>query len=194
MSAACGISRASFATRWSLGEMGSELELSAIGPSNRSHDPAPPSLHGVLWGEFPRFPGTTRCSDSLPPFRPHFVAFAWPYRAGLARSLPGEGSPPAWVVGLVTRLPDRDAARRRSGLLGSWGAPRAHMLRSQTAPGRVGASPLAAPPCGLPASPRRRPPDRLTSRGSITRPARSLCTLRSAGCPNATQHSVPAAG
>jgi len=34
----------------------------------------------------------------------------------------------------------------------------------------------------------------INSRGSITRPARSLCTLRSAGCPNATQHSVPAGG
>jgi hypothetical protein len=34
----------------------------------------------------------------------------------------------------------------------------------------------------------------LNSRGSITRPAHSLCTLRSAGCPTATQHSVPAGG
>ena len=62
-------------------------------------------------GEFPRFPGTTRCSDSLPPLRPHFVAFAWPYRAWARYSLPGERSPPAWVLGLVTRLPDRDSWR-----------------------------------------------------------------------------------
>jgi transposase-like protein len=26
--------------------------------------PAPPSLHGVPWGRFPRFRGTTRRSDS----------------------------------------------------------------------------------------------------------------------------------
>ena len=31
-------------------------------------------------------------------------------------------------------------------------------------------------------------------RGSITRPARSLCTLRSRGPPRTTQHSVPAGG
>ena len=31
-------------------------------------------------------------------------------------------------------------------------------------------------------------------RGSITQPGRSLCTLRSAGYPNPTQHSVPAGG
>jgi hypothetical protein len=31
-------------------------------------------------------------------------------------------------------------------------------------------------------------------RGSITRPADSLCTLRRMGCPTTTQHSVPAAG
>jgi hypothetical protein len=62
-------------------------------------------------GEFPRFAGTTRCSDSLPPFRPHFVAFAWPYRAWARCSLPGEGSPPAWLWGLVTRLPDRGSWR-----------------------------------------------------------------------------------
>ena len=33
-----------------------------------------------------------------------------------------------------------------------------------------------------------------TSRGSITRPARPLCTLRSRGHPRTTQHSVPAGG
>ena len=31
-------------------------------------------------------------------------------------------------------------------------------------------------------------------RGSITRPARSLCTLRSRGRPRTTQHSIPAGG
>ena len=31
-------------------------------------------------------------------------------------------------------------------------------------------------------------------RGSITRPARSLCTLRSRGHPRTTQHSIPAGG
>ncbi len=35
-------------------------------------------------------------------------------------------------------------------------------------------------------------PARIYFRGSITRPARSLCTLRSRGHPRTTQHSVPA--
>src|SRR5262249_37284117 len=34
----------------------------------------------------------------------------------------------------------------------------------------------------------------LNSRGSLTQPACSLCTLRSAGYPASTQHSVPAGG
>src|SRR5262249_60158629 len=34
----------------------------------------------------------------------------------------------------------------------------------------------------------------LNSRGSLTQPARSLCTLRSVGYPASTQHSVPAGG
>ena len=37
-------------------------------------------------------------------------------------------------------------------------------------------------------------PARIYFRGSITRPARSLCTLRSRGHPRTTQHSVPAGG
>jgi hypothetical protein len=37
--------------------------------------------------EFPGFTATMKCSDALPPFRPRFVAFAWPYhvvRSGFA--------------------------------------------------------------------------------------------------------------
>ena len=44
----------------------------------------------------------------------------------------------------------------------------------------------------LPLVERRRLPQ-LRFRGSITRPTDFLCTLRSSGCPNTTQHSVPAA-
>ncbi len=83
-------------------------------------------------GEFPRFTGTTRCSDSLPPLRPHFVAFAWPYRAWARCSLPGEGSPPAWVLGLVTRLPDRDSCAETTGPPRFLGIPHARMPRSRT--------------------------------------------------------------
>ena len=51
-----------------------------------------------------------------------------------------------------------------------------------------------APRCCLPLLRRRRLPRLERFRGSITRPAYSLCTLRSVGCPTATQHSVPAVG
>jgi hypothetical protein len=54
------------------------------------HNAAPPSLHGVWEGPFPRFLATTRRSDSLPLLSPHFVAFVWRYR----RFVPGS-SPPA---------------------------------------------------------------------------------------------------
>src|SRR5207302_9012609 len=39
-------------------------------------DPVPPSLHGVLRGSFPRFPGTMRHCDSPPSFP--WVSFPYP--------------------------------------------------------------------------------------------------------------------
>jgi hypothetical protein len=41
------------------------------------HNAAPPSLHRVREGPFPRFPTTLRRSDSRPSRSPHWVAFAW---------------------------------------------------------------------------------------------------------------------
>ncbi len=46
-----------------------------------------------------------RCSDSLTSIPPHFVAFVWWYRVCARSSLPGEGSAPSWVLGLVTGCP-----------------------------------------------------------------------------------------
>ncbi len=43
------------------------------------HNAAPPSLPGVLEGQFPRFSATMRRCDSLPLISPHFVAFSWRY-------------------------------------------------------------------------------------------------------------------
>ncbi len=45
------------------------------------------------------------CSDSLTSIPPHFVAFVWRYRVCARCSLPGEGSAPAWVLGLITGRP-----------------------------------------------------------------------------------------
>jgi len=59
------------------------------------HDAAPPSLHGVREGPFPRFDATMRRSDSLPSVSPHFVSFAWRYhslRPLFVPSGPGHGA------------------------------------------------------------------------------------------------------
>ena len=45
------------------------------GFSSTAHETAPPSLDGVPSGWFPRFHGTMRCCDSLPPISPRFVSF-----------------------------------------------------------------------------------------------------------------------
>jgi hypothetical protein len=45
------------------------------------------------------------CSDSLTSVPPRFVAFAWWYRVCARSSLPGEGSAPSWVLGLITGCP-----------------------------------------------------------------------------------------
>jgi hypothetical protein len=83
-------------------------------------------------GWFPRFSGTIRYSDSLPPIRPRFVAFAWPYRAWALSSLPGEGSPPAWVSALVTRLAVREYGAETTGPPRFLDIPPAPMPRSRT--------------------------------------------------------------
>ena len=113
--------------------MDSELDVPGIVPSNHSRDPAPPSLDGVLWGEFPRFAGTMQCSDSLPPIRPRFVAFAWPYRAGLAIRSPARASPPAGVSAFVHPVALPGLGAETSGPPGFLGSPTARMPRSSTA-------------------------------------------------------------
>ena len=72
--------------------------------------------------------------------------------------------------------------------------PCEHALLPSDPGGTKRARPIAARRCSLPRLLRRRLPRQLDFRGSMTRPAHSLCTLRSAGYPNATQHSLPAAG
>lgn len=103
----CRISSFLHQHRYSLKCRCDEFRAQSLGHRSlqRSPDPAPPSLHGILWGEFSRFVGITQCSDSLPSFRPHFVAFAWPYRAGLALRSPARTShlPGSWR--LITRSP-----------------------------------------------------------------------------------------
>ena len=118
-----------FATWWSFVEMVVEPDVSFIVPSTSSMlRPRLPSTGPS--GQFPRFSGTTRCSDSPPPIPSCFVAFAQRYRSRfLFRSRGGRNRPAgarAWSPGARP-----GSLRRRRGLPGSWTSP----LRTCSAPG-----------------------------------------------------------
>jgi hypothetical protein len=61
-------------------------------------------------------------------------------------------------------------------------------------PGRTDVSGAWTSSARPPLCPQRRLPRHPFFRGSMARPWNSLCTLRAAGCPSHTQHSLPAAG
>lgn len=137
------------------------------------HDPASPSLHRVPWDGFPDFAGTMGGSDFRPLVPPHFVAFAW--RCSAKRP-PSAGS----------------LSEKRSDLLGSWGTP----MRARPAlrPRWVrDLRPLRGHTIRRPILQELGSPPRLF-RGSITRPTRSLSTLRSGSYLSTTQDSLPVRG
>jgi hypothetical protein len=63
------------------------------------HNAAPPSLHGVREGPFPRFHTTMRRSDSRPSLSLCFVAFASRYHRGVGCLLPATGDARSWAPG-----------------------------------------------------------------------------------------------
>ena len=72
------------------------------------HNAAPPSLHGVREGPFPRFHTTMRRCDSLTSFSPHFVAFVWRYHRCVPRSSPSaRDTGPRIDLELVSRVSGR---------------------------------------------------------------------------------------
>ena len=156
-------------TRHSLPSTGSAGACSPASPVPRS---APTPDRPSRRASFPSRNGTVRALDVR----------SWGRRAR---------HPRAWAVRPGAH--PGSLARRRSGLPGSWGAPHVCMPRSSTP-----ASSSRPASCGVSI----RPSVFLTtsalagiiSRGSITRPAHSLCTLRSADHSATTQHSVPAGG
>src|ERR1043166_1750799 len=162
LSACCGISLASSATRWSFVEMFPELELSAICPSRDSVPRCPlPST------------GSPRVRVSL--LRRYYEAFRLPsaHRAALRSSL-------------ARRFPPLVEAHGSPRFLES---PDARMPGSQTPVGprpqvRCGVEVLPS------VSRTTSAPTKCHFRGSMTQPAHSLCTLHARGYPRPAQHSV----
>ena len=103
------------------------------GSGLRSRDAAPPSLHGVREGPFPRFTATTECSDSLPSISPHFVSFAWRYHRCVPCLSPSvRDAGPGIILELVGGISSRLARWRRQALPSSQGIPRDHSPCSST--------------------------------------------------------------
>ena len=172
--------------------MFSEPDVSAIVPSNDPHSGTAFPPRGPR-GEFPRFPGTARCSDSLPPSG----RASSPSRGRTALGslvAPRRGEPACLGPGLGHPGAHRDHDAERTGPPRFLGVPDARMPRSWT--------PVESPRLALIHDAAMRSSAVVTaststvlnSRGSLTQPARSLCTLRSVGYPITTQHSVPAGG
>jgi len=133
-------------------------------------------------------------SDSQTPLSPRFVAFARRYReVGLCSFPTGTGRAPAGL-GVVLRSPDRKRVTEMPGPPKFLGAPDAYMPGSSTPARTSSPTHSLVPRCCLPPKPRRRLSQHSKFRSSITKPARSLCTLRSPDYSGPTQHSVLAAG
>ena len=91
----------------------------------------PPSLHRVLSGQFPGFTSTAGRSDCLPPFPPHFVAFAWRYRSVRSCFAPATA----------------ERSHRRPGALDQPAAPRAGHRAETAGPPRFLENPSVLMPC-----------------------------------------------
>jgi hypothetical protein len=101
--------------------MFSEPDVSAIVPSNDPHSGSAFPPRGPR-GEFPRFSGTARCSDSLPPSG----RASSPSRGRTALGslvAPRRGEPACLGPGLGHPGAHRDHDAERQGLPGSWASP-----------------------------------------------------------------------
>jgi hypothetical protein len=160
-------------------------------PSTGSMPRRPLPFPGSLWARFPGLIGTMERSDFLPPI-PGGSLIARRYRPCAPCFAPAAGEHylrRAWV--LVSRLPYRlFQVRRQQDLPSSRQILSMHALLTSD-PGGTGALGHSALTI-LPSAPgTASAPTNSRFRGSITRPASSLSTLRSGGYPNATQDSLP---
>ncbi len=167
-----GRSRASSATRRSFVETLVELGVSGIVPSNDSSALTLPSLHGVSWTGFPRFPGTTersdasssisqrsRCRAAIPALRPCSLPATGTHRPGY-----GVWSP---VPRPVSWAGDDEASQVPGG-------PHADMPRFSD-PGEPAAPGHPVLPCCLPVCERRRRSRLMTGFGARSRGLSAPC-------------------
>lgn len=150
------------------------------------------SLHRVPLGWFPAFIGTISRLRllELHPARLRCLRLTVPvvHRCSLQQIAMSVCQPGPFLK----RRPRRFLNGRERDLPGSW-RTLASMLRSSTP---VDRSPLAMARRTMWPSAQKTTsaPQAVPFRGSITQPADSLCTLRSWGHPQTTQHSVPVDG
>ncbi len=141
---------------------------------------------------FPWLFGTSNRSDFLPLFTSGFF-LTLSYRSALASSLPCRSERhPTWTRGLFSRVsPIRTLQAETIGSPRFLKDPNACMPCSPTPAGIwyiVASYQIVAFRLWNSVDSRL-----VLFRGSITRPADSLCTLRRMSCPTTTQHLVPAA-
>ena len=195
MNAICGDCFANAAIRSCFVDTMVEFRCIRRVSQERFHDPTPrfPPL-APAGSRSPASAVLSRRYDFLPPIPPHFVAFAWRYLSVHSFfSLPG-GRVRRRGLELVTRyLRPGFSLRKRQDLPSSWGTPivRLHMFsrRRQDCWHQT----ITVQQHGPWYREQQRLP-RKVFRRSIAWLSDSLSTLRSAGYPDPTQDSLPAAG
>ena len=168
--------------------MVSRSDTRVIYPSRRCLSRSAASLPRVLSGEFPALGGTISRLRLLRRLRAALRCLRWALPDRGSSSLPTAGPGAVGPGLLVTRRPHRDDGQERRSPPRFLGDPCGHALLFD--PGGV-AVPGATVPSLWPSASCTASAPRTRFRGSITRPARPLCTLRSRGRPRTTQHSVP---
>ena len=152
----------------------------------------PLPIRRVLWGEFPDLIGTYQPTPtSRLPSRLASSPSLGTTTASPSFVPPEQGdSPWAWTTSTAAPAPPLNGGEDEISQVPGRPLRTCPALRPRrTADPR----PLQDRRCSLPHFKQRRL--RICPfRGSITRPARSLCTLRSRGRPRTTQHSIPAGG
>jgi hypothetical protein len=165
-------------------------------PPNDSMTRRPLPSTGSSWGEFPRFAGTTRRSDSLRTFPPPFVflRLAVPFPVRLLSSLPSGPTPTREPGALGLAAPRqlfREWSRRVSQVPGQLSRTYARVLDpgGTDMPGQYG-MPTRPPDCNTPRAPATTMISGLDVRASVLAVYASWC-----GSPHrCTQDSLPAAG